>query len=250
MKTKLLLSAIIATSFATNVNAEAEEGWKGQGEAGFVTTSGNTDSDSLNLGLKFEKSGKVWDHEIGLAAYQASQEGIDTAENFSANYTLKRNLTERSNIFFNLGYLDDDFDGFTEQWSAAVGYGYKVFNGESVKWETGAGVGYRDTTQVEVQRDEFGDIVEEIEGDDVSGATFVLRSDFEAKISETTKFVDNFKAEIGSDNTYVENDAALFVAINQSFSLKLGYLVRYNSDPADDADDTDTITSLNLVYGF
>ena len=250
MKTKLLLSAIIATSFATNVNAEAEEGWKGQGEAGFVTTSGNTDSDSLNLGLKFEKSGKVWDHEIGLAAYQASQEGIDTAENFSANYTLKRNLTERSNIFFNLGYLDDDFDGFTEQWSAAVGYGYKVFNGESVKWETGAGVGYRDTTQLEVQRDEFGDIVEEIEGDDVSGATFVLRSDFEAKISETTKFVDNFKAEIGSDNTYVENDAALFVAINQSFSLKLGYLVRYNSDPADDADDTDTITSLNLVYGF
>ena len=250
MKSKLLLSAIIATSFATNVNAEAEEGWKGQGEAGFVTTSGNTDSDSLNLGLKFEKSGKVWDHEIGLAAYQASQEGIDTAENFSANYTLKRNLTERSNIFFNLGYLDDDFDGFTEQLSAAVGYGYKVFNGESVKWETGAGVGYRDTTQLQVERDEFGDIVEEIEGDDVSGATFVLRSDFEAKISETTKFVDNFKAEIGSDNTYVENDAALFVAINQSFSLKLGYLVRYNSDPADDADDTDTITSLNLVYGF
>ena len=250
MKTKLLLSAIIATSFATNVNAEAEEGWKGQGEAGFVTTSGNTDSDSLNLGLKFEKSGKVWDHEIGLAAYQASQEGIDTAENFSANYTLKRNLTERSNIFFNLGYLDDDFDGFTEQLSAAVGYGYKVFNGESVKWETGAGVGYRDTDQLTVIRDDFGDIVEEIEGDDVSGATFVLRSDFEAKISETTKFVDNFKAEIGSDNTYVENDAALFVAINQSFSLKLGYLVRYNSDPADGADDTDTITSLNLVYGF
>jgi len=250
MKTKLLLSAIIATSFATNVNAEAEEGWKGQGEAGFVTTSGNTDSDSLNLGLKFEKSGKVWDHEIGLAAYQASQEGIDTAENFSANYTLKRNLTERSNIFFNLGYLDDDFDGFTEQLSAAVGYGYKVFNGESVKWETGAGVGYRDTDQLTVIRDDFGDIVEEIEGDDVSGATFVLRSDFEAKISETTKFVDNFKAEIGSDNTYVENDAALFVAINESFSLKLGYLVRYNSDPADGADDTDTITSLNLVYGF
>ena len=250
MKTKLLLSAIIATSFATNVNAEAEEGWKGQGEAGFVTTSGNTDSDSLNLGLKFEKSGKVWDHEIGLAAYQASQEGIDTAENFSANYTLKRNLTERSNIFFNLGYLDDDFDGFTEQLSAAVGYGYKVFNGESVKWETGAGVGYRDTDQLTVIRDDFGDIVEEIEGDDVGGATFVLRSDFEAKISETTKFVDNFKAEIGSDNTYVENDAALFVAINQSFSLKLGYLVRYNSDPADGADDTDTITSVNLVYGF
>jgi len=254
MKMKLLLSAMIAAGVATNVQAQEEEkkeGWTGQGEAGFISSSGNTDSDSLNLGLKFAKEGKVWNHEIALAAYQASTEGNDTAENFNAGYTLKRNLTERSNIFLTFGYLDDEFDGFTEQLSAAVGYGYKFADGPKVKWEAGAGVGYRDTDELFVTRDdETGEIISEVEGDDLSSATFVLRSDFEAQISETTKFVDNFKAEIGSDNTYVENDAAIFVAINSSFSLKAGYLVRYNSDPAEGSDDTDTITSLSLVYGF
>ena len=253
MKMKLLLSLMIAASAATNAQAQEapKEGWTGQGEAGFISSSGNTDSDSLNLGLKFAKAGKVWDHEIGLAAYQASTEGNDTAENYSAGYTLKRNLTERSNIFFNLSYLDDEFDGFTEQLSAAIGYGYKFADGPKVKWEAGAGIGYRDTDELFVTRDEeTGAILSEVEGDDLSGATIVLRSDFEAKISETTKFVDNFKAEIGSDNTYVENDAALFVAISSAFSLKAGLLVRFNSDPAEGSDDTDTITSLSLVYGF
>jgi len=242
MKMKLLLTAMIATGVATNAQAE---GWTGQGEAGFITSSGNTDSDSLNLGLKFQKAGKVWDHEIALAAYQASTEGEDTAENVSAGYTLKRNLTPRSNIFLNFGYLDDDFDGFTEQLSAAVGYAYKFADGPKVKWEAGAGVGYRDTNQLDIITDPITGEIDEVEGEDVSGATFVIRSDFEAHLSETTKFVDNFKAEIGSDNTYVENDAALFVAINSAFSLKAGVLVRFNSDPADGFDDTDTITSLS-----
>ena len=239
MKLKLICSLILATSLSSNVNAE---GWTGQGEAGFVSSSGNTDSDSLNLGLKFAKEGKVWNHEIGLSAYQASTEGTDTAENFNAGYTLKRNINERSNIFLNFGYLDDDFDGFTEQLSASVGYGYKVINNEKTKWETGAGVGYRDTS--------LFDVATGIEGEDVSSATFVLRSDFETQLTETTRFVDNFKAEIGSDNTYIENDAALYVAINEKFSLKAGYLLRHNTDPAPGADETDTITSLSLVYGF
>lgn len=250
---KLLLSLMIAAGAVTNAHSQEEAkklGWTGQGEAGFISSSGNTDSDSLNLGLKFAKSGELWDHEIALGAYQASTEGTDTAENFNAGYTLKRNLTERSNIFLNFNYLDDDFDGFTEQLSASVGYAYKFADGEKIKWEAGAGVGYRDTSELTVIRDAFGDIESEIEGDDLSGATFVIRSDFEAHISDTTKFVDTFRAEIGADNTYIENDAALFVAINSSFSLKAGYLVRFNTDPAPLADDTDTITSLSLVYGF
>ena len=120
-----------------------------------------------------------------------------------------------------------------------------------MKWEAGAGVGYRDTDELFVERDDLtGEIISEVEGDNLGGPTFVLRSDFEAHISETTKFVDNFKAEIGSDNTYIENDAALFVTISSNFSLKAGYLVRFNTDPADGSDDTDTITSLSLVYGF
>jgi len=123
MKAKIITTLFLAAGLSSTANAQ---GWNGQGEAGLVVASGNTDTETLNVGLKFENKGKLWDHEIGFGAYQASNDGEDTAESLTASYTLKRNLTERSNIFFNLGYLDDDFDGFTEQLSASVGYGYKV----------------------------------------------------------------------------------------------------------------------------
>jgi len=77
-----------------------------------------------------------------------------------------------------------------------------------------------------------------------------LRSDYSHQFTPTTKFVDAFKAEIGSDNTFIENDAALFVAMSERFSLKVGFIVRHNTDPAPGADETDTISSLSLVYGF
>jgi len=38
--------------------------------------------------------------------------------------------------------------------------------------------------------------------------------------------------------------------MNEVFSLKAGVIIRHNTDPALGADDTDTITSLNLVYNF
>ncbi|MBX2849535.1 MAG: DUF481 domain-containing protein [Acidiferrobacterales bacterium] len=233
-------------TFSNAVVAQDATGqWSGQGEAGLVKASGNTDSENLNLGLNFQKDGELWNQELKLVALQASNSGENTADSLAADYTLKRNLTERSNVFFNLGYLDDDFDGFTEQLSTAVGYGYKILDTEKLKWETGIGVGYRDTATELMLEDG-----RRVEGEDVSGATFVLRSDYFHKFTDNTEFVDKFKAEIGSDNSFIENDAALYVSMNERFALKAGILIRHNSDPAPGVKETDTITSMSLVYKF
>ncbi len=243
---KNMVSLAVLSGISLNVSAQQDsEGWSGQGEAGFVKASGNTDSENLNVGLSFLKDGELWDHEIKLIALNASNSGADTADSLAADYTLKRALTERSNIFFNLGYLDDDFDGFTEQYSTSLGYGYKVVDTEKVKWETGIGLGYRDTS-TELLLDDGS----RIEGEDVSGATLVLRSDYSHQFTDNTQFIDKFKAELGADNSFIENDAALYVAMNERFSLKAGILIRHNTDPAPGVDETDTITSFSLVYKF
>jgi len=143
--------------------------------------------------------------------------------------------------------LDDEFDGFTEQASISAGYGYKVINTDPVGWDVGIGVGYRDTSEF-IRLDETSSVG--VEGDDLSGPTLVLLSDYRNQLTPTTQFVDKFVAEIGSDNTYIENDAALIVAIDSKFALKAGLLIRHNTDPAIGADETDTITSINLVYNF
>ena len=241
MKLKLLTLAIgLCLS-----NAALAEGWTGQGEAGLIKASGNTDSENVNIGLKFAHIGDVWTNEFALSVLSASNDDIDTAESLAADYTLKRALTDRSNVFFNLGYLDDDFDGFTEQTSVALGYGYKVIDTEPVGWELGAGIGYRDTTALLLLEDGS-----EVEGDDLSGETFVVRSAYRNQLTPNTQFIDNFKADIGSDNTFFENEAALIVSMNEKFALKAGVIVRHNTDPAEGFDETDTISSLSLVYNF
>jgi len=243
LKTKnLLFCAAISLAATSTANAQ---GWAGQGEAGLIKASGNTDSENFNVGLNFKKEGEIISHDINFALYQASADGVDSAESIAASYTLKYGLTDRRYLFGALSYLDDDFDGFTEQASAALGYGYKVINTEPLGWDLGIGAGYRDTS--ELIKLETG---EEFEGEDLSGPTLILLSDYRHQLTANTQFLDRFIAEIGSDNTYVENDAALVVSMNDKFALKAGVLVRHNTDPAEGSDETDTITTINLLYNF
>lgn len=243
MKKILSISALCSIAFVQQ-SALASD-WKGRAEAGFISASGNTESDTFNAGIRFTKEAQVWSHDIAFNAYKASGNNIDTANNVKAEYTIKRALTERSNIFGSLSYLDDDFDGFTEQTSAAIGYGYKVIDTEPRAWELGIGVGYRDTSELTLLDDGT-----EIEGKDLSNATLVLRSDYRHFLTPNTEIVDAFRAEAGSENTFVENDLALVVNMNETFALKAGIIIRHNTDPSEGSDKTDTITSLNLVYNF
>lgn len=240
MKQLLLLAILCALSAPINA---AE--WTGQGEAGLVKTSGNTDSENANIGLAFTNEGELWTHDLSFKLFQNSSDGVDTAESLSAAYIAKRALSERRYIFAGLNYLDDDFDGFTEQSSVSIGYGYHVFDTEKVGFELAAGLGYRDTNQLIILTDGS-----EVEGQDLSGATLVLLSKYRNKLTANTEFVDDFRAEIGSDNTFFQNDAALIVSMNERFSLKAGILTRHNTDPAPGADETDTVTSFNLLYNF
>lgn len=246
-KINTLLSTLFLSASVTGVNADeiTNSGWSGQGEAGFVKASGNTDSENLNLGLNFKKTTDLWSHEVALTALQSSSDDVDTADSSAVDYVAKRALSDRSNLFFTLGYLDDAFDGFTEQYSTSFGYGYKWIDSDTRKWETGIGIGYRDTS-TELVLDDGS----RIEGEDVSGETLVLRSDYFHKLTPNTEFIDSFKAELGSDNSFIENDAALYVSMNERFALKAGVLMRHNTDPAPGVDETDTITSLSLVYKF
>jgi len=236
IKTTLSSAVILASAFTQSSIAQT---WEGQGEAGIIRTTGNTESENLNLGLSLSYNQGKWTNKFVAAAYQQSSDNVDSADSLS---TLARELTPRSNFFGSLGYLDDDFDGFTEKLTASIGYGYKLIDSERTTWETSAGVGYRDTSTIET--DDDGLITET----DISGATFNALSQFKTSLTANTTFTDTFKSEIGSDNSFFENEAAIDVAMNDRFSLKVGFLVRHNTDPGEGSEETDTITSLSLVY--
>ena len=53
--------------------------------------------------------------------------------------------------------------------------------------------------------------------------------------------------ESGADNTFVRNELSLQVQITDVLALAVAYSVRHNTKPPNAFENTDTLTTINLV---
>ena len=219
--------------------------WSGTVELGLDQARGNTDNNSYKAGIALLGKPGIWEHANDIKLLKRSSENVDYIESSKARLTSRRPFSERSYFFTGLGYLDDGFDGFTEQYSVSLGYGLKLLDNAKTQWDTSLGIGYRTTSELK----SFAD-GEEVKGKNLNGAVMVFVSGFEYRLTDNTALVDDLRLESGDDNTYLENEAALLVSMNAKLALKAGVLVKHNTSPGPDATRTDTITSLSLVYNL
>ena len=238
----LVLALLLAPAalMAQDATAEPEApkyGWSGKGEFGLVSTSGNSDTFSLNLGAEFTYDSEKWHHIFTASALKSENNGDTTAKRYDLGAQSNYKLNEKSYMFGALRYDNDDFSAFEDQATVAVGYGRQVVDTEKHKLNLEAGVGYRTSTVAGTGQSEDGMIFRGL-------ANWVWQ------MTASTSLGDRFLIEAGSDNTYMQNDLGLTVAINTKFALNLAYQVRNNSDVPVGVDKTDTQTSVNLVYSF
>jgi putative salt-induced outer membrane protein len=234
------IAAAVALALVA-VAAQADP-WKGKGEAGAVWASGNTDSSSVNLKLSMTKEVEEWKHALDMSYLRASSNGDTSANKFVGGWQSNYNFSARTFAFGALRYEHDEFSGFDYQASASTGMGYKFYDTDTLKLSGQAGLGYRRIK------------------DNVSGATsgdliFVAGLNYEYAVTSTTKLVDKFHMEAGSDNTLLTNFAGVEVKMSDKLALSAGYDVTYNTDPpagppGTTYKKTDTVTTLNLVYSF
>jgi putative salt-induced outer membrane protein len=78
----------------------------------------------------------------------------------------------------------------------------------------------------------------------------IFRGDlgFDHQLTETTKIVERFLVETGSENTFFQNDLGLEVTIKGSLGLRVGYQYRHNTDVPPGVEKTDTLTTVGLIY--
>lgn len=209
--------------------------WKGEGGAGLVLASGNSDSKTLNGTLTLNKKLEYWDHTIDAAFNLAENDGEDSAESYLLAYDAKYAFTQRQFFFGDGRYLDDKFDSFDRIITLSLGYGYYIYQLKNLSWSISVGPGYRDTSI-------------DTTGEDISSAALVGNSDYTYKITETTSLTNKSRFELTDENSYLQNIAGISVQMNRSFSIKLTYDVRHNTDPEPGDEKTDSITSINMVY--
>ena len=237
----VLASSLILSSFSVIAQDEEEakvKGWEGNGEFGYVSTTGNTDTVALNFKLNFVLNRRDWRHRFTGTALNTSEDGIKDNERFTAEIQSDRALNEKSWLFGAFRWDADQFGSYDPQLSLSTGYGRQLMKSEKHELKGEIGAGYRM-------------LEETVSGDSSNEAILRLVLDDNWQVFKTTVWTNRLLVESGSSNTFSQFNTGLGVSMTDRFAIKLGFEVRHNTKiPPADSEHTDTITSANLVYNF
>jgi putative salt-induced outer membrane protein len=209
--------------------------WTGKGDVGASFATGNSENQAASANLELKNKQDKWQHTLGFAGNYGSDGDGTTAQRWELRGQTQYDLTERAYGFGAARYEDDRFSQYDYQASLAGGLGYKIIDTERTKFWVQGGPGYR-----------YAEIRDTGESED--GIIFRGDIGFEHQLTDTTKFVDRFLVETGSDNTYMQNDLGLEVTITGALGLRVGYQVRHNTDVQPGIENTDTLPTVGLLY--
>ena len=241
---KLLIATAVLASFAAT--AEDDKTFTMDGEFGLIFTTGNTETTSVNAGLKATQELESWSNEY-LAQGLYKQDQVTNADGEEADETTAQKLfvSGQGNyklenpdyrIFIFGSYEDDRFSNFKSQTTIAGGWNQKVWEDDTSSFDYSIGPGYS--------------FAETQDGEDFDSVIVRGAFNYSWFISETSKFTQTFSTEIGSDNTKSRAVSALTAKISGNLSMKLSLKLDHNSDVADGVDNLDTETAVTLVYSF
>ena len=235
-----LLIAAALCAFASNAWAQEEEEEKdpleGSIKLGYLATTGNTETSSLNTGFDAAYSINRWTHEARGLAINATENEVTTAEAYELGWKSGWDFTEKDYLFGQLDWRKDRFGGFDTQFSQTVGYGRRILGGPVHRLDANVGAGARQSEdQLGVTQDETivtGDL------------------DYRWKFSETAEFKQTLRVEAGDENTFTEAVASIAATLVGNLRLVASYTYRNNSDVPLGSEKTDTRTAISLEYGF
>lgn len=258
MKLKLLsLCVIAATSFQSFAEeAEEQKTWDVTSEVGAIITSGNTSTTTLKGGIKAKHHLENWNNEYKLdGIYKEDEIENDagerekkrTNEKYSVSAQGNYKLNEDHSHLFVYGSYDSDYFGaYRNEAVLSIGYGLRLLNRSDMYLNAEIGPGIK---RFEEQKkfDDNGVLLPTVTENEVIG---VAKLDYNWQISDNARFTQLVAVEYGDTNTKTVSESALLTKINGSLQMKFAYNVTHNSDVSDDKENTDTETSLTLVYSF
>ena len=245
-----ILAAIAGAPIRADEPPPTPQGWSGKGQVGFLSTHGNTSSDSANAKLDLTYLQDPWKHTLSLLGLYGKSGDIVSAERIEAQLQSNYSITPRLFAFGMLHYTHDEFSGFAYQSEVTAGLGYKILDTPFDKLSAQVGPGYQRLRPEQLVKDADGAVVQRIPSAVESGAIASFGASYEHDFNANTKLTDKVLIEAGSANTSVENDLSLQVKMSAKFALAAGWTIQNNSKPPPGLKSEDTSETLSLVYSF
>ncbi len=236
------LILLSASALANDEFVEGDKTFGGDAEAGATLTTGNTKTSSVKVKIDLKHEFGDWENEYIVEGLYKEDDDSVTAKRYQAGAQGNYMFSDGNYVFANGSYEVDEFRGFDYRLTAAVGYGHKFFDDGNSFLRAEIGPGYIYDKFTDKQALETGNSKE---------SSMVVHSvvDYEAKLSESSKFQQKFIIDVG-DRLDARSESSITAKVVDSLAMKFAVVVRYNSKPLEDIKSTDTETTLTLLYSF
>lgn len=241
LRQAVAITAVVVAPFA---GAQETDNWKGETELGVLITSGNTEETNIKGRLGLIHEVETWRNSGDFRADYSETDDQTTAEKYQAALETDYKFTQNQYWFVRGAYEDDRFSGYDFESSVTTGYGNRIWtSGERSFLDLSAGGGYRYNKLEQVNA----------EGEDTEKEVIArLAGQLDYALSANALFRQKLSTEIGLDenNTITESETSLQANVVGNLSMKAAFRVKHVSDAPAGSENTDTETSLSLLYGF
>lgn len=237
-----ILHAVIILSVLTSGSLQAGEemeksSWKGQVSAGLVAISGNSDITTINGKVDVTHDKDKWRHNLNATALNSTSEDVRSAEKYFIALKGDYKFAEQYYAYARVSYEDDKFSGFENQSTLTVGIGRRFLDdiaAMTLDLEAGAGV---KSFKPEMMQAETERLIR-------------LSGKYKWEFSNISYLSEDLSVEIGEEFTVTKSVTGLTAKLMDNFALNVSYTVKNTSDVPLGRKETDTETSVNLVYTF
>ncbi|MBL1260770.1 MAG: DUF481 domain-containing protein [Thiotrichaceae bacterium] len=229
-----LISALFLTPSA--YAAEGDSQWNGEAELGIVSTSGNTETSTINLNTKLENVREQWKLLFLFNSLHSSSKDNSTAERYVLVAKSDYKIDADSYAFGRASYEDDRFSGFEYQATEVLGYGHKIIQEPTLKLDFEGGPGMRQSKVANTSSENEG--------------ILYLSGNLKWDISPTALFTEDLYTEIGEDITITKSVTGLKSQINGDLAMKITFTAKHTSKVPALKKKVDTETAISLVYNF
>ena len=241
MNRSLITLAVLSTLSANVIADEEKRSWEVAAGLGVSLTSGNTETTSINTNIHINQYLETWDMLYKFDAIKQKSEGKTSADNRSYSTKGQYKLEDEHSFLFVEGKrIEDKFGPYAENNTIAFGYGQRFYETETLSLDADIGPGYTSY--------EFNET-----GENDTSAIVHMAAGLKWLISDTATFTQTIivDKQLSDDkNALTVLHSALSARINGALKMSLDFKVTNNSEVQPGKEQTDTITSVKLVYSF
>jgi len=230
-------------------HADAVE-WTGEGNLSAATTSGNTDTTNIGLGVELDRETQRWKAALEARADFGETDGEETENRVFTALQLDRQIRDRLYGFARSSYERDAFSGFAFRVFAGAGLGYELLTGDRASWsiEGGPGVKIDKIEDRPVIANELG--LAGAPGETVESVSFVGASNFGYRFNDAVKLTNDTDTIYAEESTQFANILAVTADLTKGLSARVSFEVRHDTNPPEGFESTDTASRVSIVYTF